>query len=411
MLRRMLLASPDKVHKWKESQCAWISLLFTRVQMGQTTAELASDLVAYSYAIFSGYHPKSRAILLSHFPDPVCARLAMCLMDETFGMELANSKVVKGETKTWWTTKFREVIYNGIVSPEKGNFGEVVVALYMLSCGDLLRRRINSKMNLKGMDLYSQFSVSLDAWLQLLMYGGDETKVTDDDDCDVSVGFIQLCRNSLRSYSESWTCLADQSFLGHIFESGIAFYVFPGCETIDMVVSLRDTKDGKKEYVPMLISIKCREKFTNADMDRECKKMEEKAKTDKLPKALCLLISFASDVKRDRANPKDYELKPGEKIARLVSKGVVARAVRVPKDVFGLTGAFQEITPAAELESELYSAHPFLMAHGPSDSGDLEDTQALRKYSSSEYRQDYNLLRKAMIDKKDLGAQSIPPPA
>ena len=81
VLRRILLAFEDEEDGWDKFRLAWISLLSIRVQMGQTTAELASDLVAYSCAVFCGYSPESRAVRLGHFPDPVCARLAMCMYD------------------------------------------------------------------------------------------------------------------------------------------------------------------------------------------------------------------------------------------------------------------------------------------------------------------------------------------
>ena len=76
--------------------------------------------------------------------------------------------------------------------------------------------------------------------------------------CEVSVGFIQVCRNSLRSYEKSWKSLGKESYLKSIFNSGIAFYVFPGCPTIDMVVPLRITKGTTTEHIPMFVSIKCR---------------------------------------------------------------------------------------------------------------------------------------------------------
>ena len=57
------------------------------------------------------------------------------------------------------------------------------------------------------------------------------------------------------------------------------------------------------------------------------------------------------------ADPKDYELKEGERISQLlVDGGVVARTLRIPfNDVFGLTDAFKQMTPAAEIASELFS--------------------------------------------------------
>ena len=424
VLRRMVLGHPDKEHKWRESLLAWISLLPIRVQMGQTTVALASDLVAESYAIFCGYHPESKAILLGHFPDPVCARLAMCLMDDTLEIRATSSNIIKGASKKWWAGKLSEIISTGMVIPENGNL-EVVVAWYMLFCGDLLRKRINEENNLKGIQLYTQFSVSLDAWLQLMMSGGKNTQVPIEE-CEVSVGFIQLCRNPLRSYRESWASLADQSFLKHIFESGIALYVFPNCPLIDIVVPLRITPgtNSKTEYISMFVSIKCGEGYSDKELAEECEKMKERAVSDKLDKALCLLILFASDPIPNKKLPAQsdtkheqgegdrqaYELKEeGEKISSLWScDGVVSRFVRVPlDDAFGLTDVFKKVTLDAAIHSELFSSHPYLMAHGQNENKDLEAKAALPQELYAKYRKDYTLLRKAMTTKEKDDAPSV----
>ena len=92
--------------------------------------------------------------------------------------------------------------------------------------------------------------------------------------CEVSVGFIQVCRNSLRSYEKSWKSLGKESYLKSIFNSGIAFYVFPGCPTIDMVVPLRITKGTTTEHIPMFVSIKCRAYVSDKAMIEACKKMK-----------------------------------------------------------------------------------------------------------------------------------------
>jgi hypothetical protein len=50
VLSRMLLSSKN----WEDNRNAWINLLSTRVQMGQTTMAVTSDLVAKAYANLSG---------------------------------------------------------------------------------------------------------------------------------------------------------------------------------------------------------------------------------------------------------------------------------------------------------------------------------------------------------------------
>ena len=68
--------------KWEAEENSWISILGTRVQMGQTPIEIASHLVGYGYMNLVGVNDKvARTCFM---PDPVCARLAICLMDENW---------------------------------------------------------------------------------------------------------------------------------------------------------------------------------------------------------------------------------------------------------------------------------------------------------------------------------------
>jgi len=51
----------------------------------------------------------------------------------------------------------------------------------------------------------------------------------------VDFGTIQICRNYLRAYGDSWHSIGKQGFLEHIYKSGVGFYMFDGCKTIDLV--------------------------------------------------------------------------------------------------------------------------------------------------------------------------------
>ena len=365
----------------------WIDLLSTRVQLGQTTTEIASELVAHSFANVCGYFPGSRAILLGYSPDPVCARLAMCMMDDTFKVHFQSqgkTKTIKGEDHKVWAAKLKTIFSSGLINPDKGNFGEVVVALYMLFCGDLLRKKVNKEHRGTLTQDYSQFSVSLEDWLQLMMSGGKfpseiKKKVAD---CKISVGFIQVCRNSLKSYSYSWEHLTDQCFLKHIYESGIAFSTCHRCPLIDMVVPLRiqtQIKTKKRHgggtstevtFVPMLVSINCHESFSEGDADKECQKLKARATKDGLSRALCLLIVFGSSQNtplKSVTPRKKGEL--FEDVYDVLTKGnkVIAKTIRVPlDDEFGLSALFNDMTPPGQMDAELLSAHPFLKGHGRS---------------------------------------------
>ena len=54
--------------------------------------------------------------------------------------------------------------------PEKGDAGEIFAALYMLFCGDILRKQEN--------ELMERFSVSLQDWFRLLKNGGSKEELT-----------------------------------------------------------------------------------------------------------------------------------------------------------------------------------------------------------------------------------------
>ena len=395
----------DPAKAWSLILLACINLLATRIQMGHTSALVASELVANSYTNFLGYIPDSESVLLGYYPDPVCARLAMCMMDETYehvGVIRAKTRITKGESKKWWTQKLQEIFSSGIVSPDKGNLGEVVVALYMLFCGDLLRKETDKVK--KSEQRYTQFSVSMDNWLQLMVSGGDLPPERESMECSVSVGFIQVCRNPLRSYVHSWHSLTDECFLKFIYESGIAFYTCNNCPLIDLVVPLRINAEGPKkgfEYCPMLISIKCHADFTDNEAKTECKKMEDRARKDHLEKAFCLLIVFGS---RQTDPFSDYESRDEYVTTSelLRQKKVIVQAIRVPlTDTFGLSHHFNDMIPQGRLDSELLASHTFLMGHqmdGKSKNDPFLEAEKAFLYShvKSSTKQDFISLKEAM---------------
>eukprot|EP00980_Cylindrotheca_fusiformis_P021216 scaffold8156_cov101-Cylindrotheca_fusiformis.AAC.2 len=77
--KRMLLIARNPKLNWRDSTASCISILGTRVQMGQASIDISSSLVARGYANLVGVGDTSATIC---FPtDPVCARLAMWLSD------------------------------------------------------------------------------------------------------------------------------------------------------------------------------------------------------------------------------------------------------------------------------------------------------------------------------------------
>ncbi|KAG7367724.1 hypothetical protein IV203_030395 [Nitzschia inconspicua] len=165
ILRRMLLFRGGEKGKvnWEMNLNAWFSILATRVQMGITSIAVASDLVAKGYANLT--HVSPGFAHFTYLPDPVCARLAMGMMSDMW--ELGN---IKGRSPSDWVGKLGQIYSSGLCQPEKGDFGEVLAALYFLLCGDVLRHRCDDDLK--------TFSVDLDLCFALLMNGGntDATK-------------------------------------------------------------------------------------------------------------------------------------------------------------------------------------------------------------------------------------------
>ena len=417
--------------KWTEdNQNGWINVLSTRVQLGQLPADVASDLVANGYAHLCAYNSNSSSVRLAYLPDPVAASLAMCMMDENFEVNVTSrteSATINGKSKKDWAEILTVIFATGLVSPDKGDFGVVVVALYMLFCGDELRTRTKNAGTKRSriVQPYRQFSTSLDAWLHLMLSGGKLSSAPMDE-CKVSVGFIQVCRNHLRSYATSWKSLKDQGFLSQMYESGTAFYTFDGCPLVDMVVPLRIRSDEEGNvdgfcYAPMFVSIKCRRNFGHGDAQTACANMTKRAINSGLDRALCLLIVFGSEMEAD---PFKGDIAINEDLTAIsdqVTNGVVAKAIRLPNnDEFGLGVAFDAMVSSAQIEAELLASHPYLKAHGPDtadnkeDYTDLQAEKAMRTKSSNYWKDIYGALRNAMAgtylpDDSSLG-ESKPPP-
>ena len=186
---------------------------------------------------------------------------------------------------------------------------------------------------------------------------------------NVSVGFIQVCRNPLRSYSESWKSLNDQDFLKQMFDSGIAFYTYDGCPMVDIIIPLRIKSDDVGNidgfcYVPMLVAIQWKGGIDKSHSETACKEMKDQAIRDGLDRALCLLIVFGSEAE---AKPFEGDIaikRDSTEVSDKLMTGIVAKAIRVPaEDAFGLAAAFDARIPKQSVD-DLLSYHPYLKAHG-----------------------------------------------
>jgi hypothetical protein len=107
----MLMPRVRGVNSYETDTIVLTGILATRVQMGHVSRKVASTLVADGYAHLVGFVPRSIGLELDidskskitthediahicYLPDPVCAHLAMCLMDADW----KSSDNVKGQS-------------------------------------------------------------------------------------------------------------------------------------------------------------------------------------------------------------------------------------------------------------------------------------------------------------------------
>ena len=165
---------------------------------------------------------------------------------------------------------------------------------------------------------------------------------------------------------------------------------------MDLVIPVRIETGTEPEFVPMLVSIKSHSSFSTKSAMDECKKM-----TDNLTKAFCLLVVFGwqSMPKSKTIGQKDYDDVTDLKgVSERLTDGVVAKAIFVPEgDKFGLSKAFQSMTPNAQVLGELLVSHPYIKAHGDTKSQGLNNPLKAMPSSSKIFRDLYKSLRKALI--------------
>jgi hypothetical protein len=132
---------------------------------------IASLLAFKGYANLVGFSNGNMAHIC-YFTDPVCAHLAMAMMDEEWCMEVRSS-LVQGESKQWWVKQAVAAFSGGLCKPPRGDVGEIFVALYLPFCADILRKEIGPE--------YRHFSVSLDRWVSILIASPANYVPTNDD--------------------------------------------------------------------------------------------------------------------------------------------------------------------------------------------------------------------------------------
>jgi hypothetical protein len=148
VIRRLLLDTGEKGFDWTKQSESCLSVLATRVQFGSTNLNVSSQLIEKGYAYLTGF--TSNFAKFVYMNDPVCARLAMCMMDENWRFESW-----RGKNKRWWC-EMVNTYSTGLCRSDEGNVEEVVTALYFLFCCDECRQNIDGNMN------YTWFAVPLE---------------------------------------------------------------------------------------------------------------------------------------------------------------------------------------------------------------------------------------------------------
>ena len=363
ILTRLLLSHVD--HWWDRIDSCF-SVLATRVQMGQTSFNIASELVSRGYAVLQDLDMQQRVASICHLPDPVPARLAMCLMKEDWNME--DSKVT-GRSRNFWVSKMAQIFSDQTCEPSAGGVGEVFCALYLLFCADMLRFQNPTDPECK------HFSVSLCQWIHLVLHGGSDDSELDSatESIDASICFIQINQNYLR-YAESMHAWTQQHFLEHLYKSRSAFYVFEDCSVFDMFGSIRlNNGNDTPEYVPLLVSVVDLPKLSPSEATSACCAMEMMLTKARCRGGLCILLVLGRTVHTEFDEDLLLTLEDLENIPT----EIVAKVVEIPNDdSFGITRQFWDVTSVETEVSEIFGSHAYLGWHKPDD---IESSEFLRK--------------------------------
>lgn len=381
------------VNEYENNLLSCYSVLGSRVQMGNVNSfDALSSLVASGYSClveFQNGDPgavSTTVARLAFMPDPLCATLAMKYMVAREWKELGFS----GKPGTFWVNQAARAFSSRLCLPEKGDVGEIFVALYVLLCGDILRSNHDTEMN--------SFSVPLDIWFRLVKNGGNPVSAPAGEPMSstlasqtiefvsgvmtrgqskhlqnmghakknlskCSVSFVQVCRNDYRADS-----FCEENVLKHMYFSGVANYAYRNCKAIDIAASIAVVQELQTSYHPLLISVKNWSVVTKGDVigwvaSLSAFLMEMREKQDAPASAVCLVIllgcSDPPDMEGDSLNSDSLLPFP---------VGDVYRLVIVPQtDAFGVSKAISELGTVTE-KSEIYSSHGFLGREKTADS-------------------------------------------
>jgi hypothetical protein len=324
IMARVLLSKPVG---WKYSHDSIASVLATRVQLGIASYDFAAKVTSKGYGNlvhFRGVDNSDNRSLgtasIAFPPDPVCAALAMGLMQDSWALSTAgpdSTDIIKGASPVFWVKEASVVFEQQLFLPYQGDAGEVFAALYMLLCGDELRKVRDPCLRM--------FAIDLRLWLNSLVAGSKKRDHPDDlpenlgvvkkgvrrsrrlpkqptmverttaaepsgvlDRAGLTLNFIQVVWNYFRTHA--WFF---QRHLKFMYDTAVACYVYPNCPAFDLVFAIRDATTEK--FHPAFVSIKCWDSIGHADMKNAVNDMatylnsyrEEKHSATK---ALCILM-------------------------------------------------------------------------------------------------------------------------
>jgi hypothetical protein len=390
--------------RWSDSIEACFSILGTRLQMGHAKADIASSLVADGYAVLSHcFARQAKYVALQDivhesvsifFPtDPVCARLAMALMDETWWAMSDEQKVVHGIGKSFWTKKMTEIFAKGQCRPSQGGFDELAAAAYLLFCGDVLRKRIDAT--------YKTFSVPLSTYIECLVdpnawcsQHGPLVKLEAEDHpyTEAHVSFIQVTRNDMCFKVDDFF---DEGFLRDLYLSGSAFYCCPTFPMFDLVAGIKLSNSHTKQetFVPLLVSI-----ATKADIITQEEALEKILYVLQRNKrgGMGLRLLF------EGMNPDDdcstVALLSKEDVNCLLEGNHVSKALIVPHDdPFGVTNMLLESSLRGFGTSEVYASHSFLYKHSRDN---VKSEHFVRKKDAKELESYVDEMRMELLESR-----------
>ena len=341
--------------------------------MGPTTAAVVSELVATGYAHLTGFDQVSAAedapgrASFAFFPDPVCARIAMCLMDEGFVFQCEGEKSptgdlqygvreIRGASKTAVAEMFGSIFSSGLCQPAKGDFGEVAVALYLLLCGDVLRKTSNNDDLTKP---YHSLSVDLVKWMNVAENRGvcktEETRMNAAENKGVcnteetsafQVNCIQFFRQPLHL---PLLKLAESSLLMSLYEKGCGIYCPNNTEAVDLVLPVLSHKEQSKSYLPIFVSVKNFGYMSPSEATGFLLDSLKELENGGVKHGLLILAiagqdrsvdDISSELYKKAASCSNLQLKKAlEKELQSVHDSIVARIVCIHDDEFGIHSA------------------------------------------------------------------------